>query len=383
MTRAAWWGIPVLRRSNVLLVVGVLCVFALTRMTWGSQDTCPVIIVHKVEFKAKAGEINNGFEPREKVRDGGFYAWTSVDKDATSEVTKIEFEPSTAAGNIELVVATGGASVDVTPKTFSAGSTDLMLTGQGTAGDAVVDARIGSTGPACQKLNIMVLPKRGPVGVGIYRIWDSQSPGTALPVGLPTDAAIVAAMNECFVQAHITFQVDGSSGTYNVHYDTMQPPVTSSGWTSGSDGKFQADEQSAFLEIEPSPWRAHLKLFILRANGDAENLHRRVPYSTLLLEGFQSDWLFNHVVMFTDPCVRPLVQVIPHEFGHVLGLAFYSDDGGSHDLGAWPQDTEKLMRQGVPSGPVENPTFPAFGRWLRHEDWRKANDEASVLLGSP
>lgn len=68
-----------------------------------------------------------------------------------------------------------------------------------------------------------------------------------------------------------------------------------------------------------------------------------------------------------------------HPIGHILGLAFYNDDGGGHDAGPWPTLEEHLIRTGQPSGPVESPVFPVPGAWLRHEDWKEANDKAGSL----
>ena len=341
------------------------------------------IRVVKVTFKAIPGSEHKGFEPDNTLRSEEPYAWASVDKNSTSSVVRIEIEPSSAADMIELAVVSGTGCADITPKNFSAANTELTITGQGDAGNAIVEARIKNTALVCECLNVMALSKRGPIGVGIYRVWDSRSPATALPTNILSDAEIVAAMNERFAQAQITFEVDGSSGTYDVQYDNLQAPYTSSnGWTAGSDGMVQAEELSS-ITANAASWTAALKLIILRANGDPVNMHRDPPYSTMLIEGFQSSTPFNHVVMFTEPYVRPLAQVIPHEFGHTLGLAYYNDDGGFHDLGAWPEGSEKLMRPGVPSGSVQNPTFPEFGRWLRHEDWRQSNDEARFYTNTP
>ena len=346
-------------------------------------ETQVEITAVKVTFKAIPGSEHKGFEPDNTLRSEEPYAWASVDKNSTSSVVRIEIEPSSAADMIELAVVSGTGCADITPKNFSAANTELTITGQGDAGNAIVEARIKNTALVCECLNVMALSKRGPIGVGIYRVWDSRSPATALPTNILSDAEIVAAMNERFAQAQITFEVDGSSGTYDVQYDNLQAPYTSSnGWTAGSDGMVQAEELSS-ITANAASWTAALKLIILRANGDPVNMHRDPPYSTMLIEGFQSSTPFNHVVMFTEPYVRPLAQVIPHEFGHTLGLAYYNDDGGFHDLGAWPEGSEKLMRPGVPSGSVQNPTFPEFGRWLRHEDWRQSNDEARFYTNTP
>src|SRR5690606_25798730 len=167
------------------------------------------LTVSRVDFEARAGKINYGFNPKETVRTGAPHAWASVDKDGSSDVPKIEVEPTILADLIELVVVSGNGSADICPKTFTTGTTDLTLTGQGTAGNGLVEARIGSTGTTLQKLNIMALPKRGPIEIGIYRIFDSTSVGTAFPGGVPSNADILETINDVFKQAQITFSLHG------------------------------------------------------------------------------------------------------------------------------------------------------------------------------
>jgi len=103
------------------------------------QDTC-VVRITEVDFEARYGRINYGFDPKETVRTGGPHAWASVDKDGTSDVPKIKIEPTAVADQIELVIVAGAGSADINPKTFNAGSTDVIINGQGTAGNALVEA---------------------------------------------------------------------------------------------------------------------------------------------------------------------------------------------------------------------------------------------------
>jgi hypothetical protein len=332
-----------------------------------------------VEFEARAGMITYGFDPKDTVRDGGPYAWASVGKHDTSDVTKIDIAPSAAADQIEIVVESGGGSADISPKSFTTGSMDLTITGQGTAGNALAQARIGSTGPACDKLNIMALPKRGPIEIGIYRISDSTSAGTAFPGGLPSNTDILNTVNDVFKQAQVTFALHSSSGSYDVEYDTVQPPYSDGTWTSGSDGKWQLPEEAAYLDIDPSPWTAPIKVFLIRGNGDTEDFVYAAPYDAYFVRGFAAGNPFPHSVIFTDGTSGHTALAVAHEIGHILGLAVHSDEGGGHDAGPWPSGEEHLLRSGQPSGPVGSPTFPVPGEWLRHEDWKEANDKAGAL----
>jgi hypothetical protein len=341
------------------------------------------ICVLKVEFLPRAGKINYGFDPKETVRDDGPYPWTSVDKDDTADLPKIVIDSGAVANRVELVVVSGGSSADIDPKTLAVSSTDLTITGQGTFGNALVEARIGSIGPACSKLNIMALPKRGPVQVGIYRISDSSSAGTAFPAGVPSDAEIINTLNDIFEQAHVEFELHTSSGVYDVQYDTTKLPYVSGypGFTAGQDGKWEEGEQDAFFTGNPLPWAATIKVFLLKENGDTKWNHYAEPYDAYLVRGFTGSYGVSNTtysVVFTEGTVGHTALTIAHEVGHRLGLAAH-DDGGGHDAGPWPSGEESLMRSGQPTGAPSAPTFPVPGRWLRHEDWKKANDRA----GSP
>jgi hypothetical protein len=223
----------------------------------------------------------------------------------------------------------------------------------------------------------MALPKRGPIEIGIYRISDSTSAGTAFPGDVPSNADILDTVNCVFEQAQVSFSLHTSSGSYDVEYDTVTSPFTNGMWTSGSDGKWQLPEEDAYLDVDPSPWTAPIKIFLIRANGDSESFVYDPPYDAYFVRGFAAG-LPLHSVIFTDGTSGQTALVVAHEIGHILGLAVYNDDGG-HDSGPWPDGEEHLIRSGQPSGPVGSPTFPVPGEWLRHEDWKKANDEAGAL----
>jgi hypothetical protein len=63
-------------------------------------------------------------------------------------------------------------------------------------------------------------------------------------------------------------------------------------------------------------------------------------------------------------------RVIAHEIAHRLRLSTRNDldlgsEGDFHDPGPFPSGTTGLIRSGQRGG---------LGKWLRHEDWHKAND---------
>jgi len=308
----------------------------------------PVVLM--VDFEARAGMINYGFDPKETVREDGPYPWASVDKDDESSVSKILIEPESIADQVELVVVSGGSSADIDPKTFTASSTDLTITGQGAAGNALVEARIGSSGPVCSKLNIMALPKRS-LTVGIYYIEDSSFSGTS-PVGGPSASAVVDVLNDVFSQAQIEFTLIESE-TVDIDYDDNQ------------NGKLDEDEIDAL--VATPFWSGQVNGMFVKESG--------IPYpsdTNFMVRGVHLHEASGGVLCTAN--IGSYASLgIAHEIGHELFLATHNDDGGGHDAGPWPDGEESLMRSGSPvNGVLPNP-----GRWLRHEDWKTANDEAA------
>jgi hypothetical protein len=320
------------------------------------------VTVLKVDILARTGKINYGFDPKEKVLDGAFtgaFPWASVGKDDTSDVPKILIDPGTVANQVKLVVVSGSASADVNPKSFSAASTDLTVTGQGTAGNALVEARIESSGLVCERLSIMALPKRT-LSVGIYYVKDSFSAGT-FPVGGPAASSVIGTLNDVFKQARIEFFLEDSA--------TVDKPYDSNG-----DGKFQEEEVDA-LNVTGQEWKGDLKMFFIRNSG--------VPYSNdppLNAFYIRGEALFRAPggIIFTENAGGMAPLGVAHEFGHVLEIpAIESALHDEHDAPPWPEGEESLMRSGIPqSNGAGGYTLPNPGRWLRHEDWINANSAA-------
>ncbi len=335
------------------LLPGTYTVRAQSASMPSCEDFC-IVNVLKVEIEAQAGKINYGFDPNETVKTGGPYAWTSVDEEGTSGLSKIDIEPSAAANEIELVVVSGTGSADISPKTFIAGSTDLTITGQGTTGNALIEARIGYNGPACEKLNIMALPKQT-LTAGIYYIKDSSSSGT-FPVDGPTADSVIDTLNDVFEQARIEFSLEDTA--------TVDKPFDSNG-----DGKFQASEVNE-LNVSSAEWKGDLKIFFIKNSGIPYG--NTPPLNSYYIRGIG---LFTAPggIIFTSDAGGISALGVAHEFGHQL----ISPD---HDTPPWPSGEESLMRDGYPqSDGAGGFTLPNPGRWLRHEDWHAANEEAGNL----
>ena len=66
--------------------------------------------------------------------------------------------------------------------------------------------------------------------------------------------------------------------------------------------------------------------------------------------------------------IYSMKRSLAHEFGHYLGLSLKNSDFDYHDGGPYPNGTIALMKAGDP------------GRWMRHEDWRKANEQAKAKM---
>jgi len=101
------------------------------------------------------------------------------------------------------------------------------------------------------------------------------------------------------------------------------------------------------------------------------------PASKIIVIG-QNSWTDHPDRELTDPedgkgATRQMARVIAHEFGHYLEIstreAGFRTPTGGHDQGKYPSGTAPLMLAGNEGKP---------GRWIRHEDWKFANQTAKV-----
>ena len=318
--------------------------------------------VLRVEFTNRVGMVNYGFNPKECLLYATHWPWTSVSKDGTNEACKLIIEPTSVADQIEVVISSGASSATISPTHFTAGSTDLTITGQGAAGVAVAEARIKGTSRSCAKLNIRSQPFRA-LSVGVYYLHDTNSPAT-YPVGGPTAAAVVSTMNDVFTQAQVSFALANTIST-NIAYD-------SSGLGTNTNGMFEPAEEAILTN---TTWQGDVLVFFAKKSGlqygGGNNNYVR-GWSLADLQGG---------IIFVDDCVSTAIPLISaHEIGHTLNLSTWQSISPplftGHDHGPWPSGEEALMRPGTNGvgGIVDSP-----GRWLRHEDWKEANDNAGAL----
>jgi hypothetical protein len=309
--------------------------------------------VLKVEFDHRPGKVCYGFDPPESLLNDT-WPWTSVDKDGTNEVCRLVVEPVSLADQIEIVIASGSSSAAVTPTNFTAGTTDLTILGQGLEGHAIAEARIKGTSTICAKLNIRSQQKET-LSVGVYYIQDTNSPATC-PVVASSANEILDTMNDVFQQAQIEFTLE-ESYTTNIAYDA------------NTNGLVDESELAA-VSITGPQWKGDYRVLLMKNSGI---YYDQPSYATnWLVRGQASD---TGAILFAQDLGACVSLAAAHEVGHVLEIPIEDSGPIFHDGGPWPSGEESLMRSGIePSGPVNCP-----GRWLRHEDWKEANDLAETF----
>jgi hypothetical protein len=259
---------------------------------------------------------------------------------------------------IKLRIAPGDTNkVDITPKTFTAGETNLTLIGKNTAGIATIEAVLTSDeSQVVARLKVHVFEERT-VSVGFYRITDPDSADTA-PVGGANADAILATMNEVFKQCGVKLTKAVENNEVERQFDTTP-----------KDGKFQLAEESALTPATLN--QGQLRVFLVKESGityDEDSPHLVRAYANPPLK-----W----AIAFTINCGDHLALIVAHEIGHLLMISTQNSDGNDHDQGPYPdQNTPSLMRKGTDDqgNPLASP-----GRWLRQQDWKKANTSAGGL----
>ena len=159
--------------------------------------------------------------------------WASVIQNEANNIVNFTAGSSGTADLLEFHIPSAHEDyVDISPKTFTGTETSLTITGTDEAGNAIHDAEIhvvmkDDTSPEPEPLlvlKVMVLPKRGPISVGVYHIEDGTSPDTEFAsspaVAKANPATVVQVLNDAFKQAGVTFEVHSSSDDYDVEYDT-------------------------------------------------------------------------------------------------------------------------------------------------------------------
>ena len=357
------------------------------------------------------GAINFGFDPPIKGDSSGSTDdgakkdeavqefWASVTKTGATEdppnpafdphinsSVAVQFDSADVAKDYKLVVPTTlSSALTVVPTELTAKNTPIILTGAGGGGgpldqvDARVEVQHKITGEVIQILKVKVIPLIT-VDLGIFRVEDSvdMSEGHAkkseIDNTLPNNAAIVKSLNRYFISCGVRFTLNGGSqdftGTHALHFDT----VAANGFL---DGTGLADQEVTNLRTNPQLNTGKLNLVIL--HGLVAKVNGSTPAGFRSPQGSQ---VFVFTTYYEEHQDRPgfegFQQVCAHELGHALGLSTRENYDPAkeftsthytphHDLGKFPE--------GEPRGLM----FPgtAFDhRWIRHEDWFKANTNA-------
>lgn len=392
----------------------------------------------KVDLTADPGKIHLGFDPpnldpASGENDDPSVYWASVVQGGTNNIVNLNM-PGGNFSNFEWIKNSGDGATVSHDESATGDSTDLTITATG-SGSAIQEPEFylvvkGSTQPLLT-LNVMVLPQRT-LPLAVYEIEDPTSPDTTI-TGVPSIDDFVTICNDVFKQAGVQFtavQQEGHdlSGTIYYPYDTREiynyHYVDAAGAVDREpDTMLTRSEQEAFFNtplIENPEYRVFTRE-LEELGGSKDNLNwalfRRgaISYSDISADpppgppftrGGNIGWLG----------VQNLVEdlqlqlALAHEVAHVLVGDSIDDDGGYHDLGPYPEGVEGDEPNGVPpekpgnafSGldvdgnalfetehldepnpAILSPGTPAngrlpwpYGRWMRNEEWKAANEEA-------
>lgn len=366
------------------------------------------------------GAINFGFDPPitgDHGRSVGVAAkkdeelqefWASVTKTGTTDdlgfdphlntSVAVKFASAAIAKDYKLVVPAVFSSVlTVRPTTaLTEVITNIELEGAVGSGDpleqvnAQVEVQHKNTGQVIQVLKVKVLPLIT-VDLGIFRVEDSvdlaHEKKSKLDPTLPDNAAIIKSLNRFFIQCGVRFALNGSSQNYTganaLHFDIATP---ANGYL---DGMKDSDGEVNYLKSQTGLKTGKLNLVIL--HGLNAKVNGRIPGGFAPPNGSQ---VFVFSSSFEDDTqdradgFPRLKQVCAHELGHALGLStrlnyepktgktntYY---GAGHDIGLFPREVN--LQEDPDGAPVTGLMWPVAGdhhRWVRHEDWVKANEKA-------
>lgn len=313
----------------------------------------PFRIVHvlevptvNVKFQVKEGKVNHGWDPT------GTEPWTSVGVGRTNQIVQLVINGTISPSDVVLVSSTPD-KVTVSPTNNLDAQTDLTIIGLAAITNASIEARLRGSTNTLATLHVMALEWQT-LSIGVYAITDGMSMATA-PVEFSTDA-ILTNLNDAFQQACIDFVLTNSFTT-NIVYDVYH-------WTengtleSRQDGDFQAEEKTPIQFLNSSLWSGKARVFLFKSCGERK-----------LVRGYTPSQGADYSVVYTSNAAERVSLTVAHEVGHQLKLSTRDDDPKNphHDLGTPPSGTGTLMRPRI-FIPPEEP------RWIRREDWKKAND---------
>lgn len=188
-----------------------------------------------VEFKAREGRINFGFDP--PLDEGDDAPWASVVR-GTSNDNVVFAARADLAPTLKLSITDGFDFLKIEPqdRPLSAAETILTLFGLEenlpVLTNAKVEALLVNGNNAVSPLSVTILPQRT-VSIGIYRVTDSKSRFNTQVDGV-TDASIMDTLNRVYQQAGIAFRLDGS-GPRDADYDSGADKTVEDGDVEGGE----------------------------------------------------------------------------------------------------------------------------------------------------
>lgn len=379
-----------------------------------------LIIPTGAVFEADEGKIHHGFDPPNAAEnDPVDEYWASVTKGGTNDVINLLLPNAATAGDYELRISQADqAYVDVSPKTFTQASTSLTITGldDGTEiiFEPVIELYNSETDMVVAKLNVMVLDQVS-LEVGVYAVEDQSSPLTQFDVEpivtRPTTQETIVALDDAYKQAGVTFTAHPSSGLKNLPYDTRTMVFDADGlpiWgigdgtyesEPGPDGRFTRVELNAFTQQElDAIFPGNIRTIYVKKG--------YFPYTPLTDTGkkYTIRGLATGFAILTGDHADHTSYALPvfaHEIGHKLLLSTADEGSGGHDEpphspqiyqnlknlpAEYPGPPHKIVPNYVLMQGAEPPADPqgdqflswVIGTWMRHEDWKRANQQARI-----
>jgi hypothetical protein len=359
-----------------------------------------------VEFKAR-DQFSDSFDPPLNADvhtptgakdEDDWVAWTSVARTGgynTNTKTKLVFSSDSAASMFELAVANDSLQfITVQPTQLTTAETNLTIHGLpgNTIEDATIEVRAKGTTNVVARLRVLALPERNAINCKFYRVHEpGEDPGNILRPGfypVPTVNSPVAAPGPATAEIDdrmIQAVVSASPGSAVIETIVDYEPNNGGNGVLDADAEFDVLRQKHQEGVFTGQGNVIYVPFL-----ETGALGIVVDPSSKLIFIAQNEWVASGTAQPDPDNLAPedadgasyqMARIIAHEFGHYLEIstrqAGLVTPTGGHDNGRFPTGTAPLMREG--NKPPLGNGGPA-GRWIRHEDWKVANETAKRNL---